>query len=78
MKIRTLEDVEAFKKVINECKGEVWLESVYGDKYNLKSALTQYVAIADLMRDNKGELELFAQLPEDESKLINFFSSLAD
>ena len=78
MKIRTLEDVEAFKKVINECKGEVWLESVYGDKYNLKSALTQYVAIADLMRDNKGDLELFAQLPEDESKLISFFSSLAD
>lgn len=76
MKIRSLEDVEAFKKVINECKGEVWLESVYGDKYNLKSALTQYVAIADLMRDNKGDLELFAQLPADESKLIEFFSSL--
>jgi len=73
MKITSLQDVEDFKKVINECEGEVWLESVYGDKYNLKSALTQYVAIADLMRDNTGELELFAQLPSDESKLIEFF-----
>lgn len=73
MKITSLQDVEDFKKVINECEGEVWLESVYGDKYNLKSALTQYVAIADLMRDNSGELELFAQLASDESKLIEFF-----
>lgn len=72
MKITSLQDVEEFKKVINECKGEVWLESIYGDKYNLKSALTQYVAIADLVRDKKGELELFAQLSEDEAKLIEF------
>lgn len=74
MKIESLADVEEFKAVINACKGEVWLESVYGDKYNLKSALTQYVAIADLMRDNKGELELFAKLPEDESRLMEFFA----
>ena len=74
MQIKTLADVEEFKKAINECKGDVWLESIYGDKYNLKSALTQYVAIADLMRDNKGELELFAQLQEDEAKLVDFFA----
>ena len=73
MKITTLKDVEEFKKAINECSGEVWLESVYGDKYNLKSALTQYVAIADLLRDKNGELELFAQHPEDELKLMKFF-----
>lgn len=74
MKITSLQDVEEFKKVINECKGEVWLESIYGDKYNLKSALSQYVAIADLVRDKTGELELFAQLSEDEAKLIEFVS----
>lgn len=74
MKIKSLQEVEEFKSLINSCKGDVWLESVYGDRYNLKSALTQYVAIADLMRDNKGDLELFAQLPEDEAKLIDFFA----
>lgn len=74
MKIKSLQEVEEFKSLINACKGDVWLESVYGDRYNLKSALTQYVAIADLMRDNKGDLELFAQLPEDEAKLIDFFA----
>ena len=74
MKIKTIKDVEDFKSVISQCKGEVWLESVYGDKYNLKSALTQYVAIAELIKDNSGDLELFAQNSEDEAKLIEFFA----
>lgn len=73
MKIRSLQEVDEFKKAINECEGDVWLESVYGDRYNLKSALTQYVAIADLMRDNDGALELFAKLPQDEMRLMKFF-----
>lgn len=76
MKIKNLQDVENFKEVINKCKGEVWLESVYGDKYNLKSALSQYVAFADLLRDKNGDLELFAQLPSDESLLIEYLSTL--
>ena len=51
MKINNLRDVEAFKEAIAQCGGDVWLESKYGDKYNLKSALSQYVAMADLLRD---------------------------
>ena len=42
MKIKNVKDVETFLKVVNECEGEVTLTSVYGDKYNLKSTLTQY------------------------------------
>ena len=44
MKIKNIKNVETFLEVVNGCKGEVTLTSVYGDKYNLKSALTQYVA----------------------------------
>lgn len=73
MKITNLEEVEEFKKAIDECKGDVWLESIYGDRYNLKSALTQYIAIVDLMRDKNGDLELFAKLPEDEARFMKFF-----
>ena len=47
-------------EAIAQCGGDVWLESKYGDKYNLKSALSQYVAMADLLRDKNGDLELFA------------------
>ena len=76
MKITTISDVERFNKVIESCKGDVWLESVAGDRYNLKSGLTRYIAIADLLRDEAGNLELFASEREDEAKLIEFISSL--
>ena len=74
MKIKTIEDVKEFTKIIEQCKGEVWLESIHGDHYNLKSALTRYVAIADLARDHNSELELFASNPSDESLLMDFIS----
>ena len=41
MKIKNIKDVETFLKVVDECKGDVTLTSVYGDKFNLKSKLTQ-------------------------------------
>ena len=74
MIVQNLEDIMAFKKVIDSCEGGVYLKSIYGDVYNLKSALTQYVALADLVRDTKGELELFADKSEDEAKLLEFLS----
>ena len=70
--------INAFKEAISRCKGDVWLESVYGDRYNLKSALSQYIAMADLLRDKNGELELFANLPEDQMILMHFLESLED
>jgi len=78
MKIRSLKDVEAFKEVVDRCVGDVWLESVYGDKYNLKSALSQYIAMAELLRDKHEDLELFARLPEDQVILMQFLGTLKD
>jgi hypothetical protein len=76
MKIKCMKDVDAFRQAIKQCQGNVWLESVYGDRYNLKSALSQYVAIADLLRDKTGELELSAALPEDQEILQRFLDTL--
>ena len=56
MKIKNIKDVETFLKVVNECEGEVTLTSIYGDKYNLKSTLTQYVAVAALIGDHGEDL----------------------
>ena len=39
MKIKNIKDVETFLKVVDECKGDVTLTSVYGDKFNLKSKI---------------------------------------
>lgn len=76
MKIKSTKDIEAFKTAIDKCEGEVWLESIYGDKYNLKSSLSQYIAMADLLRDKNENLELFARLPQDQAILMEFLSTL--
>lgn len=76
MKLKTIEDVNAFIKVIEECTGDVWLESIYGDKYQLKSKLSRYVAIGALLKDEAGSLELFAATQEDRMRLVAFISTL--
>lgn len=73
MKIKNLKDVEIFLNVVNECKGDVILTSQYGDKFNLKSALTQYVAIVALVGEHGDELELWCSEKEDEMKFLKMF-----
>ena len=73
MKLKNIEEVNAFLATVNSCKGEVWLESQYGDKFNLKSKLSQYVAIGELLRDADEELELFCGNKEDEQKFFKYF-----
>ena len=54
MKIRNLKKLNDFIAVVNECKGTVWLESPNGDKFNLKSIFSQYLALGKLMEENGG------------------------
>ena len=37
MRLTNISEVNIFINLVNECKGDVWLESVDGDKINLKS-----------------------------------------
>ena len=69
MKIKSIKDVGTFLKVVNECEGEV-----YGDKYNLKSTLTQYVAVAALVGEHGDELELWCSNKNDEKKFLQMFN----
>ena len=71
-----MKQIDEFRKVIDSCTGAVWLQSRFGDRYNLKSELTQFTALADLVRDKNGDLELFAQKSEDEIRLMNFIATL--
>ena len=75
MKIRNIEQLTDFLKVIDSCTGNVYLTSVYGDKYNLKSALTQYIAIAALLGTHGDELEIWCDNKEDEGKVMEFLSN---
>ena len=73
MKLTKISQVEDFLAAVNAAKGNVWLTSIYGDKYNLKSLLTQYVAIGALLGDKGDELELFCDKKEDEVLFLKFF-----
>ena len=73
MKLTKTTEVEAFRAAIDACKGEVWLESPNGDKYNLKSLFSQYLALGAMLEANGDELELFCALREDEAHFFKFF-----
>lgn len=74
MKFATLSEVNDFLKTVNNCKGEVWLESKYGDKYVLKSVLSHYIAMTILLAERSEDLELFCQFPEDYQLFFKYFS----
>ncbi len=73
MKVTNITNIDAFFKVIDACSGKVELVTNEGDRLNLKSKLSQYVALANVFSDGKiDELELVAYEKEDVQKLINF------
>ena len=73
MRLKNIEEVNEFLATVDTCNGDVWLESQYGDKFNLKSKLSQYIAMSALLRDTDEVLELFCARQEDEVKFVNFF-----
>ena len=73
MKLNNEIVIEDFLKAVRSCRGGVYLRSGYGDLYNLKSVLSQYIAIGALLGAHGDELELFCDLPEDENNFYRFF-----
>lgn len=73
MKI-TGELADKLLEIVNtKCKGDVHLISQYGDNYNLKSRLTQYLAIAAMAKEYGDALELFCDCKDDEKCFMEFF-----
>ena len=74
MKIKKEIELADFLKAIAQAHGAVWLTSIEGDQYNLKSTLSRYVALGALISERSNDLELFCQLPEDEPLFLQFFA----
>ena len=73
MKITNIQDINDFFKVVDKCEGRVELTSPEGDRINLKSKLTQFVAMAQLMNTTYvKELEIVASEPEDANRLLDY------
>lgn len=78
MKLK-VEDVNEFMKVVQSCEGPVYLtdwetdeNGNYNLQINLKSALSMYMGIAQLLSEHGDWLELHTSNREDEAKLIRF------
>ena len=78
MKLKNISELNGFIAAVDGCKGHVWLESPDGDKFNLKSKFSQYIALGALLGTKGEELELFCQLSEDESRFYKYFKDYPD
>ena len=76
MKLLNLTDIDGFFKLVDSCDGDVYIVSPHGDKFNLKSSLTKYIAFANILSNAVvEELELEVTNPSDGQKFINFMIS---
>ena len=73
MKFTKAIELDDFFNTVEECEGEVWLESPNGDSLSLKSLFSRYIAIRDLLSDHGDDLQLFCQFAKDESKFFKYF-----
>lgn len=80
MKITNVKQVDSFLDVVNRCRGDVYLRSGTNEDFclNLKSRLSQYVAIANMVGDHSDDLELFCALKDDEPLFLEFFNHNPD
>ena len=66
-------DMADFIQTLDQCKGDVYLETNEGDVLNLKSKLCQMIGVANIMKDAIiKEVTLRCTNPEDESLLFRF------
>lgn len=73
MRLTNSKEIMEFRFAISKCKGSVWLEDAEGNKFNLKSVISQYIALGELLQDKGETLELFCSNPEDEAHFMKFF-----
>ncbi len=74
MKMTNISEVKDFLSIIPECKGDVWVESVDGDRFNLKSSLSCYIAIGRIIEERGADLELFCSDHGDEQMFYDYFA----
>ena len=62
-----------FIKAIDECKGDVYLETKDGDILNLKSKLCQMIGLSTILNHSEvAEATIRCTNPEDETMLFRF------
>ena len=78
MKFNNSAQIDKFLAAVDTCEKDVYLKSPYGDVYNLKSRLSQYLGVAALLSEHGDELELWCISKEDESRMLNYLGHNPD
>lgn len=74
MLLKNVHDIDKLLKTIERCRDDVILRSVDGrEEFNMKSRLSQYIAIERLHREYGDQYEFFCMNKADESYLLAFF-----
>ena len=75
MKLYNISNIEKFCSVIDSCEGNVTMLDEKGDKLNLKSKLSQFVALSNVLGAEEkpiAEMEVLVDNPKDTIKLVEF------
>lgn len=73
MKVMNITNIEKFFGVIDQCEEKVELVTENGDKYNLKSKLSQYASLAKVVFGGViPEVNLITHSPSDTGKIIRY------
>lgn len=73
MKVMNITDVEKFFDVVDQCEEKVELVTENGDKYNLKSKLSQYVSLTKVFFGGViPKVELITHSPSDTGKIMRY------
>ena len=68
MKFEYINDVKGFFDTIDKCRKNVYVVTTEGDRLNLKSKITQYIAFSDLFADQTiKDMELVFDDHEDKT-----------
>lgn len=74
MLLKNVHDIDRLIETINRCRDDVLLRSTDGrEEFNMKSRLSQYIAIERLHRECGDQYEFFCMNKADESYLLKFF-----
>ncbi|MBQ6326994.1 MAG: hypothetical protein IJI26_13165 [Clostridia bacterium] len=75
--LNSTNDIDNLIKDVDRCRGDVIMRSCDGsEEFNLKSALSRYVAIGTLCQEHGDEYEFFCMDRHDEPIMLDFFRQL--
>ena len=78
MLLKDVHDIDRLLEAISRCRDDVILRSADGrEELNMKSRLSQYIAIERLHREYGDQYEFFCMNPADESYMLKFFYDMA-